>query len=60
MKLENAKVTVVITPRDRYSGVIECIENLYAVTDQPFYLKVLDLRSRKGRHYVQSLVASVN
>jgi len=48
MKLENAKVTVVITPRDRYSGVIECIENLYAVTDQPFYLKVLDLAYPKA------------
>ncbi|ARD44563.1 glycosyltransferase [Colwellia sp. PAMC 21821] len=41
--MENVQVTVVITPRDRYSGVIECIENLYNVTTQPFYLKVLDL-----------------
>ncbi|MEW9798974.1 glycosyltransferase family 2 protein [Alteromonas sp. CYL-A6] len=43
MNLANAQVTVVITPRDRYSGIIECIENLYKVTRQPFYLKVLDL-----------------
>lgn len=41
--MKNAQVTVVITPRDRYSGVIECIENLYALTTEPFYLKVLDL-----------------
>lgn len=43
IKMDNIKITVVITPRDRYSGVIECIENLYKVTTQPFYLKVLDL-----------------
>lgn len=36
-------VTVVISPRDRYSGIIECIENLYHCTPQPFLLKVLDL-----------------
>lgn len=41
--MKDVKVTVVITPRDRYSGVIECIENLYALTTEPFYLKVLDL-----------------
>lgn len=41
--MDEVKITVVITPRDRYSGVIECIENLYKVTKQPFYLKVLDL-----------------
>jgi hypothetical protein len=41
--MDDVKITVVITPRDRYSGVIECIENLYKVTTQPFYLKVLDL-----------------
>jgi GT2 family glycosyltransferase len=41
--MENVKVTVVITPRDRYSGVIECIENLYKLTTEPFLLKVLDL-----------------
>ena len=41
--MHEVKVTVVITPRDRYSGVIECIENLYKVTAQPFLLKVLDL-----------------
>lgn len=41
--MEKIKVTVVITPRDRYSGVIECIENLYKITSEPFNLKVLDL-----------------
>lgn len=38
-----ARVTVVISPRDRYSGIIECIENLYLCTPEPFVLKVLDL-----------------
>ena len=41
--MDDVKVTVVITPRDRYSGVIECIENLYQLTPEPFLLKVLDL-----------------
>lgn len=41
--MDEVKITVVITPRDRYSGVIECIENLYKITSEPFYLKVLDL-----------------
>ncbi|MGB1262275.1 MAG: glycosyltransferase family 2 protein [Cognaticolwellia sp.] len=41
--MTETKVTVVITPRDRYSGVIECIENLYKLTPEPFLLKVLDL-----------------
>ncbi|NQZ22435.1 MAG: hypothetical protein HRT53_10290 [Colwellia sp.] len=41
--MNGAKVTIVITPRDRYSGVIECIKNIYALTHEPFYLKVLDL-----------------
>jgi GT2 family glycosyltransferase len=38
-----AKVTVVISPRDRYSGIIQCIENLYRCTPEPFLLIVLDL-----------------
>ncbi len=41
--MEEIKVTVVITPRDRYSGIIECINNLYKLTPEPFILKVLDL-----------------
>jgi len=41
--MNDSKVTVVITPRDRYSGVIECIVNVYALTKEPFFLKVLDL-----------------
>lgn len=27
--MKDAKVTVVITPRDRYSGVIECIKTTF-------------------------------
>lgn len=36
-------VTVIINPRDRYSGLMECIERLYECTPQPFTLWVLDL-----------------
>lgn len=41
--MTQASVTVIISPRDRYSGIIECIENLYRCTPEPFELKVLDL-----------------
>ena len=41
--MEDVKVTVVITPRDRYSGIIKCIENLYKQTAEPFLLKVVNL-----------------
>lgn len=37
-----ADVTVVITPRDRYSGIGACIKNLYACTPEPFKLLVID------------------
>src|SRR5512146_3566162 len=37
-----ADVTVIITPRDRYTGIAECIGNVYACTPQPFKLLVLD------------------
>lgn len=38
------QVTIIISPRDRYSGVDECIKNLYATTDvELFNLIVLDL-----------------
>ena len=32
------EVTVVITPRDRYTGVDDCIETLYKFTPEPFDL----------------------
>lgn len=38
-----ASVTVLIVPRDRYSGVLECIDALYEHTGQPFELIVADL-----------------
>jgi GT2 family glycosyltransferase len=41
--MTQASVTVVISPRDRYSGIVQCIENLYRCTPEPFVLKVLDL-----------------
>lgn len=37
-----ADVTVVITPRDRYTGIGSCIENLYHCTPEPFRLVVVD------------------
>ncbi|MBA6265146.1 glycosyltransferase family 2 protein [Colwellia sp. Bg11-12] len=57
--MEDVKVTVVITPRDRYSGVIECIENLYKLTPEPFLLKVLDLEyPQKIKQQLVALLAS--
>jgi hypothetical protein len=38
-----ASVTVLIVPRDRYTGVLECIDALYEHTDQAFKLIVADL-----------------
>ncbi len=38
-----AKLTVIVGPRDRYSGVIECIDSIYEHTTAPFDLIVLDL-----------------
>lgn len=37
-----AEVTILITPRDRYSGIGKCIENLYRCTPEPFKLVVVD------------------
>ncbi|WP_394171954.1 glycosyltransferase family 2 protein [Thalassotalea litorea] len=36
-------VTIIISPRDRYSGVLECIRLVYKYTPEPFTLMVLDL-----------------
>lgn len=60
--MEDVKVTVVITPRDRYSGVIECIENLYKQTPEPFLLKVLNLAYPKEieRELIQLLATKDN
>ncbi|HSN72863.1 MAG TPA: hypothetical protein VLT59_15205, partial [Steroidobacteraceae bacterium] len=38
-----ASVTVLIVPRDRYTGVLECIDALYEHTRQPIKLIVPDL-----------------
>ncbi|MEM7707648.1 MAG: glycosyltransferase [Pseudomonadota bacterium] len=40
---ENLDLTVIVGPRDRYSGVVECIEEIYRHTSEPFELLVLDL-----------------
>ena len=59
--MEEKKVTVVITPRDRYTLVIECIESLYALTPEPFDLKVLDLGYPKTiKKQLEQLLASKN
>jgi len=39
----NPVTTVIINPRDRYSGLAGCIEALYRCTPEPFHLWVLDL-----------------
>lgn len=41
-------VTVVVTPRDRYTGTVECIDTLYEYTWSPFNLLVLDLGYPRG------------
>lgn len=46
-------VTIIVTPRDRYSGLEECIETVYRHTDQPFRLWILDL------DYPRSAIAPV-
>lgn len=57
--MDDVKVTVVITPRDRYSGVIACIENLYQLTPEPFLLKVVDLAyPKKIKRQLTALLAN--
>src|SRR5688572_2192790 len=48
------QVTVVITPRDRYTGVVECIEELYRHTQQQFDLLVPDIG------YPRKIVEQIN
>lgn len=38
-----AVTTIIISPRDRYTGLLDCITGLYRNTPQPFKLWVLDL-----------------
>ena len=37
------EITIVITPRDRYSGIDDCLLNLYEYTEYEFNLIILDL-----------------
>lgn len=37
------ETTIIISPRDRYTGLAECIEEVYRCTPEPFDLWVLDL-----------------
>lgn len=42
--MTSKKVTIVISPRDRFSGLAECIDNVYKYTDETLFdLIVLDL-----------------
>ena len=43
MTATDAAVTIIISPRDRYSGLLECVENVCRHTPEPFELWVLDL-----------------
>lgn len=36
-------VTIIVTPRDRYSGLDECIDTVFRHTPQPFQLWIMDL-----------------
>ena len=54
-----AEATVVITPRDRYSGVMQCLRQLYQCTNQPFQVMVLDLEyPKKIKQQLQTFVDS--
>lgn len=46
-------VTIIITPRDRYSGLDECVDAVYRHTPQPFRLWIMDL------DYPASVIAPV-
>ena len=35
--MSEKKVTVVISPRDRFSGIVECIEGVYQHTDPQLF-----------------------
>ena len=42
--MNGKKVTLVISPRDRYSGLSDCIDNVYQYTDESLFdLIILDL-----------------
>ena len=47
-------ITIVITPRERYSGIIECIDLLYKNTTEPFNLIIIDL------NYPQKIKREIN
>lgn len=36
-------VTIIVTPRDRYSGLDECVDTIYRHTREPFRLWIMDL-----------------
>lgn len=46
-------VTIIITPRDRYTGLDECVEAVYRHTPQPFRLWIMDL------DYPEAVIAPV-
>lgn len=48
-----SEVTIIITPRDRYTGIVQCIEQLDRCTEQDVSLWVLDLG------YPESVLAPV-
>ncbi|HKE47015.1 MAG TPA: glycosyltransferase [Rhodanobacteraceae bacterium] len=39
----DAVTTIIVNPRDRYSGLEECVDEVYRSTPEPFHLWVLDL-----------------
>lgn len=54
------ELTVIIGPRDRYTGVIECIDSIAEFTPLPFDLIVLDLKyPRALRREIDARVASM-
>lgn len=55
-----SELTVLIGPRDRYSGVLECVDSVLRHTPGPFRLRVLDLGyPAKLMHQVEERLAGV-
>ncbi len=46
-------VTIIVTPRDRYTGLDECVDTVYRFTQEPFQLWIMNL------DYPESVIAPV-
>ncbi|MBT5229538.1 MAG: glycosyltransferase [Methylococcales bacterium] len=60
--MNQKKVSLIISPRDRYTGLSECIDNVYEYTDESLFdLIILDLGyPKKELELAQSRIANKN